>query len=140
MTCMFASPTACRSEQAAVVVLGYTQVTWDNLSGKERVPWSSIKSWAQLSDNEKEAATLLGYNERSWDNVSGSERPPASVDKGFAELTACSKDENPSNPRSLATYPCFSFLLNLFHSGAGGECNWHCLLVSDVGNDTVGVI
>ena len=37
-------------------MLGYTQVSWDNLSGQEQQPWSSIKSWASLTDNEKAAA------------------------------------------------------------------------------------
>ena len=73
--------------------MGYTQVTWDNLSGKERAPWSSAKSWAQLSANEKEAAALLGYTQQSWDNESGSEQQPHSSFKSWRELTKCGEGE-----------------------------------------------
>ena len=58
---------ACDSEQAAAAVLGYSQVTWDNESGMERVPASAAKSWSALSDNEKEAAAVLGYSQVTWD-------------------------------------------------------------------------
>ena len=70
-------------------MLGYEQVTWDNLSGEEQQPWSSIKSWASLTDNEKAAAVVLGYTATTWDNKSGSEANPASAAKHWAELTAC---------------------------------------------------
>ena len=71
------------------MVLGYTQVSWDNLSGQERQPWSSNKVWAELTDNEKAAAALLGYLPPTWDNASGNEAQPASANKDWAELTAC---------------------------------------------------
>ena len=71
------------------MLLGYTQVSWDNLSGKEQQPWSSIKSWAALKSYEIAAAMLLGYTATTWDNESGSEVQPASADKSWGELTAC---------------------------------------------------
>ena len=70
-------------------MLGYTQVSWDNLSGQEPQPWSGYKAWYELSLNEQAAVTLLGYTETTWDNESGSERQPASALKGWAELTMC---------------------------------------------------
>ena len=79
----------CFGEQAAAAALGYTQVSWDNLSGKEQQPFSSIKSWAALVATEKAAAVLLGYNQRTWDNDSGSEPRPASAFKSWSELAAC---------------------------------------------------
>ena len=79
-------------------MLGHDQVSWDNDSGRERQPWSSIKSWAQLSANEKQAAELLGYTRKNWDNESGSERQPASASKTWAELTACIEIPNPHAP------------------------------------------
>ena len=77
-------------------MLGYNQVTWDNDSGRERQPWSSEKSWAALSNNEKKATVLLGYSQKSWDNESGNEPQPASEDKSWAELTLCTPGEDPS--------------------------------------------
>ena len=74
-------------------MLGYTQVSWDNLSGKERQPWSSLKAWYELSLNEQAAAGLLGYSQTIWDNNSGSEPQPASAVKSWAELTACIQSE-----------------------------------------------
>ena len=75
-------------------MLGYTQVSWDNLSGEEQQPWSSIKSWASLTANEKAAAAVLGYTATTWDNDSGSEPQPASAFKSWAELTSCFDGEN----------------------------------------------
>ena len=90
---------ACDSEQAGAVVLGYTQVSWDNESGNEPQPLSSNKAWAGLTNNEKTAAGLLGYTETTWDNVSGNEPQPASTDKSWVELTPCG--ESISIPRPL---------------------------------------
>ena len=75
-------------------MLGYTQASWDNLSGQEQQPWSSIKSWASLTDIEKEGAAVLGYTDITWDNDSGSEAQPASANKGWAELSACGDGED----------------------------------------------
>ena len=86
-------PPVCDSEQAALRVLGYTQATWDNLSGREQQPWSAIKSWYALTANEKVAADVLGYNQPMWDNRSGSERQPFSFYKYWDELTACGDGE-----------------------------------------------
>ena len=83
----------CFGEQAAAAALGYTQVSWDNLSGKEQQPLSSIKSWVALVATEKRAAMLLGYNQRTWDNDSGSEPRPASAFKSWSELAACGDGE-----------------------------------------------
>ena len=75
-------------------VLGYTQVTLDNLSGREPQPLSSIKSWSSLTANEKEAAEFLGWTEITWDDKSGLELPPASSYKYWDELTACGEGES----------------------------------------------
>ena len=74
-------------------MLGYTQVTWDNLSGREQQPWSSIKSWYALTASEKAAAAVLGYIQPMWDNRSGSERQPVSFYKHWDQLTACGDGE-----------------------------------------------
>ena len=63
--------------------MGYTQVSWDNESGKEPQPASSSKSWADLTAVEKRAAVALGYSQLLWDYPW-----PAAADKQFAELTA----------------------------------------------------
>ena len=92
------SPTllsACFGEQAAAIALGYTQVSWDNLSGKELQPWSSIKSWAALGDTERAGARILGYtSSTTWDNESGLEPRPASAFKSWSELGNCSDGED----------------------------------------------
>ena len=74
-------------------MLGFTQVSWDDLSGKEAQPWSMSKFWRELSVNEKSAAGLLGYTQTAWDNDSGSEPQPLSGVKRWAELTTCSDGE-----------------------------------------------
>ena len=70
-------------------MLGYTQVTWDNDSGEELQPWSTIKSWAHLSENEKAAAVVLGFSKIIWDNESGLQPQPPSIKKSWNELTLC---------------------------------------------------
>ena len=83
-------------------MLRYTQVSWDNLSGKEQQPLSSIKFWASLSANEKAAAVMLGYTQVIWDNDSGLEPQPASAVKNWAELTACADGEDLSMSRLVS--------------------------------------
>ena len=79
----------CNSEQAAAGVLGYTQVSWDNLSGEEKQPVSSDKYWTGLTQHQQAAAIVLGYTKTTWDNMSGSEPQPTSAYKGWSELTSC---------------------------------------------------
>ena len=85
-------------------MLGYNQVTWDNLSGQEQQPASALKYWASLTENEKAGAALLGYNQTTWDNESGSELQPASEDKFWLELTACEVGKDSSVSRLLAFF------------------------------------
>ena len=63
--------------------MGYTQVSWDNESGKEPQPASISKKWTDLTGIEKTAAVVLGYSQLSWDDPW-----PAAYNKNFAELTA----------------------------------------------------
>ena len=70
-------------------MLGYTQVSWDNKSGKEKQPASADKAWAELTRSERAAVMVLGYTATTWDNESGSEPKPASAKKYWAELRAC---------------------------------------------------
>merc|ERR1712032_1046266 len=86
-----ATPSRCKSEQAAAKLLGYMQTTWDNLSGKQKQPSSADKYWAQLTSREKAAAGVLGYIAKVWDNSSGKEKQPASASKYWAKLSACGK-------------------------------------------------
>ena len=83
-----AATAACNSEQDAAAVLGYTQVIWDNESGKEKQPASAKKYWAQLTDAEKAAAVVLGYTGGTWDGKGGK---PESANKYWAELTSCGR-------------------------------------------------
>ena len=80
------------SEQVAAEVLGYTQVSWENLSGNEPQPSSHKKSWSELRHSERVAAVLLGYTGKVWDNESGSEPQPASADKPWSELSPCADE------------------------------------------------
>ena len=73
----------CYNEQEAAAELGYTQATWDNMSGEEPQPAAASKSWSEFTDEEKAAGMTLGYSEQSWDGVS----QPASAEKYWAELT-----------------------------------------------------
>ena len=83
--CMHALPLGWSIEQWAAVVLGYTQASWDNKSGKEKQPSSSKKYWNELTARERAAALNLGYTQWMWDGGD----VPASVNKNWAELTAC---------------------------------------------------
>ena len=86
-------PSICKSERAPWQVLGYTELSWNDMSGKEQLPWTSIKYWSSLTANETAAAVALGFNESTWDNDSGSEPQPPSVAKKWSELTACADGE-----------------------------------------------
>ena len=73
-------------------MLGYTQVTWDNESGKEKTPVSADKYWAELTQHEQAACIVLGYTKKVWDNDSGKEKQPAVAEKSWANLTTCGGD------------------------------------------------
>ena len=79
----------CKSELAAAVTLGYTERVWDNDSGRELQPWSSIKYWSSLTDNERNAVELFGFTQITWDKESEAELPPRLTNKRWAKLTAC---------------------------------------------------
>ena len=79
----------CESEQAALKVLGYTQVSWDD--PREQQPWSSIKYWSSMTFKEKAAARLLGYNNKNWDDKT--QPKPDSYNKDWKHLTACKNGE-----------------------------------------------
>ena len=81
------------SEQVAAEVLGYTQASWENLSGNEPQPASLLKSWSELTHSERVAAVVLGYTRKIWDNESGSELQPASAYKSWAELRSTTTTE-----------------------------------------------
>ena len=83
--------------------MGYTQVSWDNDSGQERQPISATKSWAALTNDEKQAAVLLGYTQQSWDNESGLEQQPHSSFKSWRELTACGGEGEDASSSSSNT-------------------------------------
>ena len=71
-----------KKEKEAVLVLGYSQLAWDN-------PWPAAgdKYFAQLTAAEKAAAQELGYDATSWDNESGNEPQPAAGNKGWSEFS-----------------------------------------------------
>ena len=96
----------CNSEQKAAGVLGYTQVMWDNESGKAPQPSSSDKAWAALTEQEKEAAVVLGYTEIIWNDHSGFESQPASADKHWMELTVCGERGGAFVPHTCVRVPC----------------------------------
>ena len=82
----------CASQQKAAEVMGFNQVTWDNLSGNEVQPdsWSN-NYWSELKRSERAAAVILGYNQITWDNDSGSEPHAFSNNKHWSQLTSCGK-------------------------------------------------
>lgn len=82
----------CKSEQAAATVLGYGQVSWDNLSGEELQPWQAKMPWVSLNSVEKQAAVILGYTQLTWDDKE-TEAQPDSFHKTWFKLTECGKSE-----------------------------------------------
>ena len=128
----------CGSEQDAMRVLGYTQASWDNLSGEEQQPWSSIKYWSSLTPNEKEAAVVLGYTEMTWHYVFSMGRhilgkaplEPLSAIKYWDELTPCGEGENAGchsvHPRDISR--CFFIFIawrfSCFWSLAPSSVHW----------------
>ena len=86
----------------ALRALGFTQASWDNLSGQEKQPSSVEKYWDELTDKEKAAATVLGYTATTWDNESGSEPQPASADKSWNELRSCGESHSFPTPSKLS--------------------------------------
>lgn len=104
------------SEQAAATLLGYTQVSWDNLSGEEKQPDSMDMDWEELSERERTALDVLGYTRKKWED----EEEPASMTKGWANLTS-SGDTHPlpsicplSHLYTREMLLCFPFPLHLF--------------------------
>ena len=84
--------------------MGYTETSWNKESEDALKPWSSIKDWADLTNNEQTAARVLGYTETSWDNLSGNEPQPVSYYKYWDELTKCGDGKD-----ILFTHPEWSF-------------------------------
>ena len=74
----------------AATILGYTKITWDNKSGKEKQPSTADKEWDELTDQEREAAEVLGYTRKMWEN----EEDPAAMEKEWEELTSCGDDHH----------------------------------------------
>ena len=72
----------CYSEQDAAKVLGFTQSTWDNLSGKEPQPFSLDKVWDELTNEERAGAEALGYIGLVWDT-----QPPRAARVSWSELS-----------------------------------------------------
>ena len=89
---MWPSFPACDSEQAGARALGFTQVSWDNDSGKEPQPWSLTKKWSELTENQKAGAVALGYTEKIWDNESKSEPQPVAFKLDWDQLTTCGEE------------------------------------------------
>ena len=79
----------CQSTQAAAKTLGYTQTSWDNRSKKEKQPAVALKSWKDLTHDQRVAAVTLGYTGKTWDNKSGKEKQPASKKQRWTQLTTC---------------------------------------------------
>ena len=77
-----------KNYKAAAIVLGYTQISWDNDSGVEGQPESSKLTWEKLTDysRKKTAALFMGYTQISWDNDSGAEEQPRSSKLAWAKL------------------------------------------------------
>ena len=90
--------------------MGYTSATWENWSGNELQPWSSMKRWAGLTANEKAAAGVLGYTDVSWDNASGGEPQPVSYYKYWDELTTCDDGKNAFTHPLRVHSRCHSYL------------------------------
>ena len=81
-------PQDCGSEQDSATKLGYTQTSWDNVSGKEPQPSSASKSWSDLTDEERKGAEGLGcYTHDFWVYTKG--RP---TDKSWSEMTSCGRN------------------------------------------------
>ena len=75
----------CNSEQDAARVLGHTQISWDNDSGRERQPASEDRDWSQLTDRQMAAALVLGYNQGMWDGLITAPQPDT-ANMGWSEL------------------------------------------------------
>ena len=86
-----AATPVCKDKQWAAGLLGYTQVSWDNKSGKETQPSSSKKYWDQLTDQERAVAMLLGYTGVNWDKEA-KKHQPVSAKKYWAELISCGEN------------------------------------------------
>ena len=86
----------------AARALGYTPVSWDDVSGKEVQPSSSKASWNGLTHDQRVAAVRLGFTGTTWDNKSGKEKQPAPMGKFWAELATCGEE----HMRARIRVPC----------------------------------
>ena len=69
-------------QQAALLVLGYSERTWDR-----REPHSTNMYWRDLSSVQQTGAELLGYRASKWNDRKGNANPPDHVGKAWEELT-----------------------------------------------------
>ena len=77
-------------------MLGYTQASWDDSSGKVKQPLAADKSWDQLHSHERSLALALGWSKKTWENESKKEPQPAVWKKDWRELDTCGT--NPIHP------------------------------------------
>ena len=132
MSLIFSS--GCDSEQVTAGILGYTQVSWDDVSGKTKQPRVEDKTFAELTHEERVAAVALGFTGKTWDNESGKEKQPSTDDKNWSELTACGE-------YCISTFRMCSPLLSVCHHafpshsrsllGIASDCDnvWNMALV-----------
>ena len=64
LTPMTTLPSVCESEQVAARALGYTDASWDNLSGAELQPWSSVIH--QVLGSRKRQNQYISSNRGLW--------------------------------------------------------------------------
>ena len=72
--------------------MGYTKVSWDNVSGNENQPSIVELYWRAMTNEQKASLTVLGFTKETWDDVSGEEETPASLDKAWKKLSVCGEN------------------------------------------------
>merc|ERR1711937_1014140 len=103
--------TIVMTRQQAAALLGYTQVSCDNVNGKQNHPKSTSKPWTGLTATQRAAAMVLGYAEQKWSKISHSKAK-------WSSLASTTSSSSSTNPGLIAAYVIIAIVGVLLLIGA----------------------
>ena len=76
-----------RLKKTAIGALGFTEINWYNLTGKEEQPCFIGKKWAEIIVDDRKQVAVFGFTARNRD--SKSTRFPELFTKSWIDLQVC---------------------------------------------------
>lgn len=121
--------TSNTDEQAAARVLGFTRASWDNVSGMEKQPLSTLKEWVHLTTRERVAANVLGYSEYTWNQVDQQEQP-LWMTKRWDELISLGEYQYPVRHTPLSLFMLGTTVSQLLFIEWQYCSSGHCIVIT----------